>query len=423
MKLNKQEQYLPKLKFSNNSGNWTFKLLGDFKNDNRKILKAGPFGSALKKEDYVNSGYKVYGQEQVIKDDPFFGDYFISEEKFQRLSSCEVKPGDLLISLVGTFGKILLIPENAMKGIINPRLLRISIPRDQIDSRFLKNYLETEKVISLLKARSQGGTMGILNADIVGSIPILFPPLPDQQKIAFFLSAIDERIQQLTRKKELLEQYKKGVMQQLFSGKLRFKGFNGAWHSNTLGECISLISGFGFHSELFAESGKVLITPKNFTKVGKAYFDTRNTKYTCEKVDPRFICKPGDLLVLLTDLTPSCELLGKPVLLREEDGAVLLNQRIVKIVVDEKKVSKIFLSVFFQTEKYHRHIKETSTGTTVRHSSNKVLLSLKLSIPSLAEQKRIADYIINIDNKVEAVTTQIAQTQAFKKGLLQQMFV
>ncbi len=62
-------------------------------------LKAGPFGSALKKEYYVPNGYKVYGQEQVISGDPFYGDYYIDQDRFDTLKSCAVKSGDILISL------------------------------------------------------------------------------------------------------------------------------------------------------------------------------------------------------------------------------------------------------------------------------------------------------------------------------------
>ena len=88
-------------------------------------LKAGPFGSSLKKEFYVQKGYKIYGQEQVIIDDAFFGDYYINEEKYLELKSCRIKPFDILISLVGTVGKVLILPENAQEGVINPRLIKI----------------------------------------------------------------------------------------------------------------------------------------------------------------------------------------------------------------------------------------------------------------------------------------------------------
>src|SRR5574340_400005 len=86
---------------------WTWCGFEQVSMSDKHALKAGPFGSALKKKFYVASGYKIYGQEQVISGDPNFGDYFIDEAKYRELESCAVKPGDLLISLVGTAGKVL----------------------------------------------------------------------------------------------------------------------------------------------------------------------------------------------------------------------------------------------------------------------------------------------------------------------------
>ena len=83
---------------------WTWTNFDTLAKAEKHALKAGPFGSALKKEFYVPSGYKIYGQEQVIKDDPYLGDYYIDEERFKSLQSCETIQGDFLISLVGTIG-------------------------------------------------------------------------------------------------------------------------------------------------------------------------------------------------------------------------------------------------------------------------------------------------------------------------------
>jgi type I restriction enzyme S subunit len=88
-------------------------------------VKAGPFGSALTKDVYVGTGYRVYGQEQVIPNDFSIGDYFITPEKYEELCQYSVLPGDILISCVGTFGKIAIVPGNIEPGIINPRLIRL----------------------------------------------------------------------------------------------------------------------------------------------------------------------------------------------------------------------------------------------------------------------------------------------------------
>ena len=72
--------------------------------------KAGPFGSSLKKDCYVVEGYKVYGQEQIIADNFDIGDYFITKEKFQKMEAYKITAGDVLISCVGTYGRVSVTP-------------------------------------------------------------------------------------------------------------------------------------------------------------------------------------------------------------------------------------------------------------------------------------------------------------------------
>ena len=137
----------------------------------KHALKAGPFGSSLKKEMYVESGYKIYGQEQVISGDPTFGDYFIDEAKYRELESCAVKPGDLLISLVGTAGKVLVLPPTAMPGIINPRLLKLSLNQTFIAPTYAAYMLQSAWARHYFKLQAHGGTMEILNLGIIKALP------------------------------------------------------------------------------------------------------------------------------------------------------------------------------------------------------------------------------------------------------------
>ena len=203
---------------------------------------------------------------------------------------------------------------------------------------------------------------------------------------------------------------------------LRFKEFDRDWNETSLEDVIQILSGFAFKSSYFSEVGQPLLTPKNFTKDGRAKFNDRNTKFTTEIVDEKYLCKSGDLLVLLTDLTPSCELLGKPVVLTDSDGEVLLNQRIIKITADNTKISKDFLSNVFLTETYHRRIKDTATGTTVRHSSNKIIYAYKTGLPSLPEQQKIASFLSAVDEKIQQLTKNKILLEEYKKGVMQQLF-
>lgn len=205
---------------------WDVSTLDSLGRSGKPSIKAGPFGSSLTKNIYVKYGYKVYGQEQVIRGDYLFGDYFITKERFNELKSCSVESGDILLSLVGTAGRVLIIPPGAPAGIINPRLIRFSFDRNSICPVFFKSLIETDAYQSLLSRSAQGGTMGVLNAGLLKLLCIPLPSLVEQEAIAEALSDTDvliESIEQLITKKR---QIKQGAMQELLTGKKRLPGFS-----------------------------------------------------------------------------------------------------------------------------------------------------------------------------------------------------
>jgi type I restriction enzyme S subunit len=160
-------------------------------------LKAGPFGSALKKEFYVANGYKIYGQEQVIGGDPFYGDYYIDENKFAELESCSVAPGDILVSLVGTIGKVLVLPDGVEPGIINPRLIKLSLEPSLAYPHFIKILLGSPYAEEFFDEKSHGGTMSILNLSILRELPIPLPPLAEQRRIVAKVDQLTASVDQL----------------------------------------------------------------------------------------------------------------------------------------------------------------------------------------------------------------------------------
>jgi type I restriction enzyme S subunit len=145
-------------------------------------IKAGPFGSSIKKEEYITRGYRVYGQEQVIGGTLSIGDYYISEGKFRTLESCAVAAGDVLVSLVGSFGRVLVVPSKFELGIINPRLLRLRPDQRVARSSYIQALLESVPVQHVLRNKSRGGTMGILNAGLLKDLDVVQPPLDVQDK-------------------------------------------------------------------------------------------------------------------------------------------------------------------------------------------------------------------------------------------------
>ena len=175
----------------NIQSDWALPTVKELGASDRPAVKAGPFGSALKKEFYVDSGFRIYGQEQVIAGDLGIGDYYIDETRFNSLKACEVQAGDILVSLVGTFGKILVVPNEFEPGIINPRLVRLSLDPKKVDPKYFSYFFQSPIAELQMQQKSHGGTMGILNAKNISALKIPLPPLAEQKRIAGILDAAD----------------------------------------------------------------------------------------------------------------------------------------------------------------------------------------------------------------------------------------
>ena len=195
---------------------WEMPCIEDTVAEGKTALKAGPFGSSLKKEYYVESGYKIYGQEQVIRGDVHYGDYYINEEKYRMLQSCAVQANDVLISLVGTYGKLLIIPDDYEPGIINPRLMKISFNPQKINTIYFRYFFGSDSLVQKLAENTHGGTMDILNLGIVRKIKIPKPPLDLQNAFADFVYQTDKSKFEIQQGLNQLELQYSALMQQYF---------------------------------------------------------------------------------------------------------------------------------------------------------------------------------------------------------------
>jgi type I restriction enzyme S subunit len=187
----------------------------------------GPFGSALTKDMYVSEGYRVYGQEQVIPGDFTVGDYFISPEKFIELQQYQIAPGDILISCVGTFGKIAIVPKDIEPGIINPRLMRVRCA-ETVSGEYLATLLRSDVVFEQFSFLSRGGTMDIINIGILSEIFLVVPPIKEQITITAFLDSETAKIDSLMGEAEqaigLLKERRNALISAAVTGKIDVRG-------------------------------------------------------------------------------------------------------------------------------------------------------------------------------------------------------
>ncbi|UEB34181.1 restriction endonuclease subunit S [Finegoldia magna] len=202
-------------------GEWEEVKLEDVCNDNGMVR--GPFGGSLKKEYFVNKGYKVYEQRNAIYKSVDIGNYYIDFNKFKELKRFKLKENDFIISCSGTIGEIYQIPKKFKKGIINQALLKISINTNLCDLTFFKNYFSWEKFKSKIIDDTQGGAMKNLVGMDKFRKTILYIPtdIKEQRAIASILTSMDHEIENLENEKAKIEKIKAGAMDDLLTGRVR----------------------------------------------------------------------------------------------------------------------------------------------------------------------------------------------------------
>lgn len=264
-----------------------------------------------------------------------------------------------------------------------------------------------------------------LNTTSINNVDIGIPSKPEQTKIASFLSAVDEKISQLTQKHALLRQYKQGMMQKLFSQQIRFKaddgGEFGEWEEKKLGEVVTTIFGNPFDSKEMMEddSGTPLMRGINIgerhirhsIELDRFYMGdiSRLTKY---------IVRSGDVVLSMD----GSKVGRNAALVTDQDANSLLVQRVCILrYADKANIQYIYQWIISPI--FHRYVDTVKTSSGIPHISGKQIQDFSIGYPCLEEQTKIAKFLSSIDQKLEVVAKQIEQAKTWKKGLLQQMFV
>ncbi len=418
----------PKLRFKADDGSqfpdWEEKTFNDVAD-----YKKGPFGSALKKEIFVpksNDTVKVYEQQNAISKDWKLERYFVTNEYFQsKMKSFAVSGGDIIVSCAGTIGEMYELPHDAEEGIINQALMRVRIKKSVINSMIFRCVFD--KMIS-----TEG--VKISNGSALKNIPpfadmkkqsVFVPSLPEQQKIAEFLSTIDTVIEKQKETVSAWEERKKGVMQKLFSQEVRFKADDRSefpeWEEKSyLSICNVFADGDWIESKDQSDSGIRLIQTGN---IGNGVFIDKDDKkkYISKETFDRLKCNEvfeGDILI---SRLPSPA--GRACIVPK------LNERMITAVdctivrTDKSIILHDYCVQFMQSSKHFYYVASMMAGGTRQRISRKNLEDELISVPCLEEQQKIADCLSSLDEVIEKQKATLAAWEELKKGLLQQMFV
>lgn len=406
---NNTQHKVPELRFPEFEGEWIEKKLGDI----GIYIGGGTPDTTI--EEYWQGEIPWLSSSDILEDSihNIQKTRFITRKAIEKSATKLIPKGSILmVSRVG-IGKFAIADEELCTSQDFTNLVT-----DE-NEYFLCYYFKTKanRFISL----SQGTSIkGFTTKDIKSAKFCIPANEQEQTRIANFLTSVDKRINLLQKKKAELEQYKKGVMQKIFSQEIRFKikNKNGElvqppdWEEKKLGAICEIIGGG---------------TPDT-TK--KEYWDGENNWFTPTEIKQKYIKSSIRKISQLGLQKSSAKLLPKETLLftsRATIGDVGISQ-------EECTTNQGFQSFIpngnYETEflyywlKFHKNefIKKSSGSTFIEISKNEIQ-KIKIQFPAKQEQQKIASFLSSIDKKIEKTEQQIEASQQWKKGLLQKMFV
>jgi type I restriction enzyme S subunit len=309
-----------------------------------------------------------------------------------------------------------------VEGAFHNNFFKVAYP-NFISKGFLFEYLTLDKTQNLVKKLAGTSTIPDLNHSDFYRIEIIYPSLPEQQKIASFFTAIDQKLSQLKQKKTLLEQYKKGVMQKIFSQEIRFRNDNGQefprWENKSLGEIGHTYNGLTGKSIEDFGSGMPYIQYKQIfddSRIDVNRFDF----VKIEKSENQNKVEYGDVFFTTSSETP--DEIGTASVILDEVDELYLNSFCFGYRSPSNHLNPHFSRYLFRNEMFRKDIIKLAQGSTRYNMSKVELMKLKVDLPSIQEQTKIANFLAAIDIKISHTKTQIEKSEYWKKGLLQKMF-
>ena len=419
----KKQINVPSIIFSrfNEDSSWKSKKFKELL-DQTEGIRRGPFGSALKKEFFVqNSEYVVYEQQNAIYDH-FNTRYRISEEKYHELNKFMLSSGDFIMSGAGTIGKISLVPDGIEKGVFNQALIRLRVNKNINKEFFLQWMRSPEMQNNLTKANPASAMVNLVPMSEVKEWDVIVPSFEEQSAIGSLFRTLDDL---LASYKDNLTNYqflKATMFSKMFPKvgqtvpEIRLEGFKGEWEKSKLKDVAHRVQGNdgrmdlptltisasgGWMNQIDRFSANIAgKEQKNYTllKKGELSYNHGNSK----------LAKYGVVFEL------------------QEYEEALVPKVYHSFRVNQLADAK-FIEIIFSTKIPDRELgKLISSGARMDGLLNisfDDFMNISIIIPTIKEQQAIGAYFSNLDKLISSYQEKISQLETLKKKLLQDMFI
>lgn len=346
----------------------------------------------------------------------------------EGLQRSKLHLGDMLFSYVGTVGEVALIEEDD-KYHLAPNVAKITF-RDIVKPEYAIQYFMGEVIKDEVRKYVTTTSQPALSMENIRKMKIIVPPLKEQEKIAEILSTVDCQIDDTKMLIEKCRVLKKGLMQRLLSrgiGHCEFKNSEVGeipvgWEVLGFFDFVERIIDFRGRTPkklgLDWGGGDILALSANNVKMGNIDFTIENYFASNELYEKWMLgselCKND---ILMTMEAP----LGN-VALVPDNKKYILSQRVVALKTKEF-INNEFMLYMIMSDIIQNQLNMLSTGTTAKGINQKNLAKVKVVIPTLEEQEKIAQILSSVDNQIEEYENKKQQLEELKKGLMQQLLI
>jgi len=356
----------------------------------------------------LSSKYGIVDRKSLLED---------TYDKVNHLAYIKTRLNDFVYgkSISSSYPYGLFKVNNCRDGLLSTLYFTFQVFEDFSPQYLDKYFSHFNRANNFLKKYVLVGDRYITaDSNYILSGTIYTPTKPEQQKIAAFLSAVDNKIEQISKKQELLGEYKKGLMQKIFSQEIRFKADDGGdfpdWKEKKLGDYLT-------HKSIKNKDINIELVLSVSNKKG---FITQDEQFEGHQVASKDLSNYKIVEKGEYAYNPSRISVGSIARLKNHSVGVVSP---MYVIFKLKQLDAGFFDNLYQTH-YFKHLIKIGCSGSVRDSLNfNDMADFLINLPSLSEQTKIANFLSSIDSKIEQVGEQLDKSIEFKKALLQQMFV
>lgn len=357
-------------------------------------------------EDYWEGDINWFTPTEVSKGSKYLieSERKITELGLKKSSATLFPPNTLMVCTRATIGELSICKTDATTN----QGFKSIFANEHNDIEYIYYQLLYKK-IELIK-RSSGSTFLELSTTDFRNFKIPVPPLPEQKKIAEILSKWDELIDAQTQLIKAKEKQKKGLMQKLLTGELRFPGFEGEWKIKELGQIGEVVNGLTYSPKDVREEGVLVLRSSNVQNRQLSFEDN-------VFVDPELSFNPvQEYDILICVRNGSRRLIGKNVIVPKNHEGLAFG---AFMTVYRSKYNQ-FLNHLFDSDFFYKEV-HRNLGATINSINNSDLKKFKFPIPGEKEMEQITAVLDSIDQEVNILNKQLINLQSQKKGLMQQL--